>query len=98
MPTDTIYGLVGQALNPTVVARIYKLKHRQSNKPSIILIGNLADLKKFNFKPSSATLKIISQIWPGPISIIFTKTLACRLPAPPWLQKLLKQTGESISR
>ncbi|MFH1170272.1 MAG: L-threonylcarbamoyladenylate synthase [Candidatus Vogelbacteria bacterium] len=97
MPTDTIYGLVGQALNPITVARIYKLKHRPLNKPSIILIGDLADLKKFKFKPTPATLKIIKQIWPGPISIIFTKTLTCRLPALSPLRKLLKQTGPLIA-
>ena len=97
MPTDTIYGLVGQALNPAIIARIYKLKHRPTNKPCIILISNLADLKKFNFKPSFLTLKIIKQVWPGPVSIIFTKTLACRLPTSPWLRKLLKQTGPLIA-
>ncbi len=97
MPTDTIYGLVGQALNPRTVARIYKLKHRPLDKPCIILIGDLSDLKKFQFKPTPTTLEIINQVWPGPISIIFTKTLACRLPVPLWLRKLLKQTGPLIA-
>ena len=97
MPTDTIYGLVGQALNPTTVTRIYKLKHRSINKPCIILISEIADLKKFDFKPSLLTQKIIKQVWPGPVSIIFTKTLACRLPTSLWLRKLLKQTGPLIA-
>lgn len=97
MPTDTIYGLVGQALNPRAVVKIYKLKRRRSNKPCIILISNLTDLKKFNFNPPPAMLKIIKRVWPGPISIIFNKTLACRLPASPWLGKLLKQTGPLIA-
>ena len=85
MPTDTIYGLVGQALNPETVARIRQLKQRRSNKPFIILISDWADLKKFNFKPTPAMRKIINRIWPWPVSIIFTKTLACRLPASPSL-------------
>jgi len=97
MPTDTIYGLVGQALKPKTVARIYKLKHRRSNKSFVILISNLADLKKFNFKPTVSVLKIINQVWPGPVSIIFNKKLCCRLPASLWLRKLLKQTGPLIA-
>ena len=39
VPTDTIYGIVGSALNPKTVARIYKLRRRNPKKPMIILIG-----------------------------------------------------------
>jgi len=97
MPTDTIYGLVGQALNPITVARIYKLKQRRLSKPSIILISDISDLEKFNLKLPPTILKIINQVWPGPISIIFNKTLCCRLPNSLWLRKLLKQTGPLIA-
>ena len=46
IPTDTIYGLVGSALNKKTVERVYKLRHRNSKKPMIILIGEISDLKK----------------------------------------------------
>ncbi|MEK7621769.1 MAG: L-threonylcarbamoyladenylate synthase [Patescibacteria group bacterium] len=97
MPTDTIYGLVGQALNPEAVTQIYKLKQRPTSKPFIILISDLSDLKKFKVNPSSTDRRIIRQVWPGPISIIFSRTLACRLPALPSLRKFLKQTGPLIA-
>ncbi len=39
IPTDTIYGLVGSALNKKAVRRIYQLRQRNPKKPLIILIG-----------------------------------------------------------
>ncbi|MBI4136386.1 MAG: L-threonylcarbamoyladenylate synthase [Candidatus Vogelbacteria bacterium] len=97
IPTDTIYGLVGQALKLEIVARIYALKHRRPKKPSIVLISDIADLKKFNLRLTRTRLKTIKRFWPGSTSIIFNKTIACRLPAPSWLRRLLKQTGPLIA-
>ncbi|MBI5139791.1 Sua5/YciO/YrdC/YwlC family protein, partial [Candidatus Nomurabacteria bacterium] len=48
MPTDTLYGVVGSALNPLVVEFIYKLRKRNPEKPCIILIGSLNELDKFS--------------------------------------------------
>ncbi len=58
-PTDTIYGLVGRALLPETVERIYKVRKRQPDKPFIILISSIDDLKLFgininNLDPSPA--------------------------------------------
>ena len=50
IPTDTIYGIVGSALNPQVVERIYKLRKRAQDKPMIIIMSSIDDLKKFNVK------------------------------------------------
>ena len=41
MPTDTIYGIVGSALNLEVVEKIYKLRKRILDKPMIILVGSI---------------------------------------------------------
>lgn len=48
MPTDTIYGIVGRALNEDTVLRIYDIKKRNPDKPCIILIGDLRELEKFS--------------------------------------------------
>lgn len=98
MPTDTIYGLVGQALKPETVARIYALKRRAPDKPCIILISSaVTDLKKFGIRPNRKIIVLLDRLWPGPTSIIFNETIACRLPAPDWLRRLLKQTGPLIA-
>jgi len=64
LPTDTIYGLVGSALNKKTVTRIYKLRRRNPKKPMIVLIGSVSDLKKFGVKIGARTRKILNKIWP----------------------------------
>lgn len=94
IPTDTIYGIVGSALNPKTVARIYRLRKRNLKKPMIILIGDINDLKKFGIKLINNKYSILNhRTWPPKTSIIFdfpspkfkylhrgTKSLAFRLP------------------
>jgi len=50
LPTDTIYGLVGSALNKETVEMIYKIRKREKTKPFIILISSPKDLKIFEIK------------------------------------------------
>ncbi len=69
IPTDTLYGLVASAGNPAAVERVYRLKGRAPDKPCIILISSLADLKKFGVNPNKTDLKLLAKLWPGPVSI-----------------------------
>lgn len=48
--TDTIYGVLGSALNKKVVERIYEVRKREKKKPFIILISKVSDLKIFGIK------------------------------------------------
>jgi len=97
IPTDTLYGLVGQALNKQAVERIKKLKKRRRGKPFIILISSLKDLKKFKLKPNKKTEEILVKIWPGPVSVAFTSKLAFRWPKNKFLIKLIEKTGPLIA-
>lgn len=113
IPTDTIYGLVGSALNPEAVERVYQLKGRAPNKPCIILISDVTDLKKFGVVINKENVPRLNQLWPGPVSIIFpissefsqpltylhrgTETLAFRLPKLKSLQNLIRKTGPLIA-
>lgn len=110
LPTDTIYGLVGLALNQRVVERIYKLRKRDPQKPMIILISSLDDLKKFNIDLDENTKNFLTKNWPNPLSIILpcpkskfeylhrgTKTLAFRIPNNPKLLKLLSVSGPLVA-
>jgi L-threonylcarbamoyladenylate synthase len=77
MPTDTIYGIVGQALNISTVNKIYKLKKRNPEKPCIILIGDIGELEKFSITLSEEQKNKLNEYWftlskaEGPVSIIF---------------------------
>jgi L-threonylcarbamoyladenylate synthase len=110
MPTDTLYGIVGIADSVETVNRIYNVRKRNPDKPCIILIGGVSELEKFSVTVSKEQKEILTQNWPGPVSIILdceeekfkylhrgTKTLAFRLPASEDLQNLLKKTGPLIA-
>ena len=105
LPTDTIYGLVGSALKPATVARIYALRKRKKNKPFIVLIASPADVRRFGVRPTARNWTVLRKLWPGPVSIVLPVTgtefrylhgengIAFRVPKPAWLRALLQQTG-----
>ena len=74
IPTDTIYGLVGQALNKETVERIYAVRKRNPSKPMIILINYIKDLSLFGVDTNKKLKNILSQLWPGKVSIILPIT------------------------
>lgn len=110
IPTDTTYGIVGSALNKKTVERTYKLRHRQSKKPMIILIGSISDLKKFGISLYPKPYTLNPRTWPQKTSIVFpalsvkfrylhrgTKTLAFRFPKLKKLCEFLKKTGPLVA-
>ncbi|MBI2599571.1 threonylcarbamoyl-AMP synthase [Candidatus Daviesbacteria bacterium] len=110
LPTDTIYGLVGSALNRDVVEKIYRLRQRVKDKPMIILIASLNDLNKFNIKLTDTQKEFLKKIWPNPLSVVLPcfsekffylhrgkKSLAFRMPKDGNLLEMLKQTGPLVA-
>ncbi len=77
MPTDTTYGLLGSALNERTVNEIYRLRKRDLNKPLIILISSISDLKMFGVTLTPTQREILDRVWSkdpkntyGPTSIV----------------------------
>ncbi len=110
IPTDTIYGILGSALNKSAVEKIYKLRKRIFRKPMIVLISSQSELKKFGIKVNPWQRKILQKIWPGKVSVILncpskkffylhrgTKTLAFRIPSKKELLKILLITGPVVA-
>jgi L-threonylcarbamoyladenylate synthase len=108
--TDTLYGIIGQALNRQTVERIYAVKKRTPSKPFIILINDISDLDKFTIDLTEFSRKAIEKYWPGPVSIILdcrdnnltylhrgTNALAFRMPANEKLRNLIKQSGPLVA-
>ncbi|HBQ50940.1 TPA: threonylcarbamoyl-AMP synthase [Candidatus Daviesbacteria bacterium] len=96
MPTDTIYGIVGSALNPETVEKIYTLRKRSKNKPFIILISSINDLKKFDIKLSKEQEVFLQKIWPNPVSVVL-HNLAFRMPKNKKLLALLREVGPLVA-
>ena len=108
LPTDTLYGLVGMALNPKTVERIYQLKGRAIEKPFIVLVASSEQLTQFGI--NLQTQHQASKYWPGPTSVILPckkvdfeylhrgkHSLAFRQPSVLALQVLLAKTGPLVA-
>ncbi|MEQ9363339.1 MAG: L-threonylcarbamoyladenylate synthase [Leptospirales bacterium] len=68
LPTETVYGLGGDALNPAAVARIFQVKGRPQFNP---IICHLPDAESvFRFGRRSATAEGLSRFWPGPLTLL----------------------------
>ncbi len=69
-PTETVYGLGADALNPSAVRKIFEAKGRPADNPLIIHIHDKKDLRKLARDIPEITEKIIEKFWPGPLTIV----------------------------
>jgi L-threonylcarbamoyladenylate synthase len=110
IPTDTLYGVVGLALNVDVVEKIYEIKQRDDDKPFIILISDISDLDSFQITLSKEQQEYLSNVWPGAVSVILScpgnefkylhrgkESLAFRLPDDEELREFLGKTGPLVA-
>lgn len=110
MPTDTIYGIIGSALIPKTVEEIYSLRKRETDKPMIILISSVADLKKFDIRLTQTQASFLKKTWPNPVSVVLLcpnekysylhrgkKSLAFRVPKNEILLKILERVGPLVA-
>jgi L-threonylcarbamoyladenylate synthase len=72
VPTETVYGLACNALDPTAVAKVYEAKRRPSRNPLIVHIGELESLTQIA-ETSEDSEKLIKAFWPGPLTVILPK-------------------------
>ncbi len=73
-PTETVYGLGANALNPMAVAKIFALKERPSFDPLIVHVASCNDLQTLTNQPSDLVLKLAEKFWPGPLTIVLPKS------------------------
>ena len=108
MPTETVYGLAGNALDSSCVDKIYFAKGRPSDNPLIVHIADIDDIEKFDLVkdfPEKARA-LADHFWPGPLTIILEKTdkvpdkvsggldtVAIRYPCHKAAQMLIKESG-----
>ena len=103
MPTETVYGLAADALNPLAVAQIFEAKKRPSFDPLIIHLSNLNQIDDYAKEVPELFYKLAEKLSPGPITYILKKqeiipdlvtsghnTVGIRIPSHPMAQDLLK--------
>ncbi len=105
-PTETVYGLGGDALRGEVSRKIYAAKGRPSDNPLIVHVGRIEDVDKIAARIPEQARAAMDAFWPGPLTIILEKkpivpdpttgglrTVAVRMPDHPVTLALLRQTG-----
>ncbi|MDO8749372.1 MAG: L-threonylcarbamoyladenylate synthase [Candidatus Omnitrophota bacterium] len=72
-PTETVYGLGADALNPVACAKIFQAKKRPLEDPLIVHIADKQDLFKVAREVDKITLDLIGEFWPGPLTLVLKK-------------------------
>jgi len=109
-PTETVYGLGANALDPLAISKIYQIKGRPSDNPLIVHIGDLNMLSGLVSTIPPREMRMIKKFWPGPITLIFKKsksvpkittgglgTVAVRMPRNKIALALIKRSGLPIA-
>lgn len=109
-PTETVYGLGGDALNPESSRRIYAAKGRPSDNPLIVHISRLEDLAVVAREIPKEAMQIAEAFWPGPLTMILQKadivpkettggldTVAVRFPSHPAAQRFITYSGGFVA-
>ena len=73
-PTETVYGLGGDALNRESSKKIYAAKGRPSDNPLIVHIADINDMNAIVLKVKENALKLAERFWPGPLTMILKKS------------------------
>lgn len=73
IPTETVYGLAANALDPYAVSEIFRVKERPHFNPLIIHIGSAAELDKYVTALPPVAEKLIAAFWPGPLTLLLPK-------------------------
>lgn len=73
IPTETVYGLAANALNPVAVKNIYKAKGRPSDNPLIVHVNSVKMVEELATDIPNEFYKLTKAFWPGPLTIILNK-------------------------
>ncbi len=74
LPTETVYGLAGDALNPAAVRRIFAIKGRPLDHPLIVHLADPAHLDRYAVDIPAAAYRLAERFWPGPLTMVLRKS------------------------
>lgn len=109
-PTETVYGLGGNALDSQAAQKIYKAKGRPSDNPLIIHIASVEALEDLTDAVPEKARQLAERFWPGPLTMILPKsnkvplgttggldTVAIRMPNHPVALRLIRESGVYVA-
>jgi len=106
IPTETVYGLAGNALNEAAVAQIFLVKGRPHFDPLIVHIPDIDAVERYACSFPAEARRLAERFWPGPLTLVLPKrdiipdlvsaggpTVAMRVPNHPLTLELLRVSG-----
>lgn len=108
-PTETVYGLGADGLNPKAIKKIFQAKNRPSDNPLIFHIADKNDIHQFARDVPKVAQKLTQKFWPGPLTLVLKKssiipkiatgglnTIAIRMPSNKIALSLIRSLGHPI--
>jgi L-threonylcarbamoyladenylate synthase len=109
VPTETVYGLAANALDPRACRAIFRAKGRPSTDPLIVHLHSLGDWERL-CRPNEPAVRLAQAFWPGPLTMVLPRTaavpdvvtagrdsVAIRMPAHPLFLRLLRLAGVPLA-
>lgn len=109
-PTDTVYGILGDATNESAISKIFALKNRPLEKAFPVFVRNIAMARGYAYI-SDAKARFLERVWPGQVTVVFhhkeklpniltggLDTIGMRIPDHVFLAELLKHLDVPIAQ
>lgn len=110
LPTETVYGLGGNAFDPRAVAEIFAVKERPTFDPLIVHLASLEQIPQVAAEFPSMARRLTERFWPGPLTLVLPKTpavpglvtsglatVAVRIPDHPLMRRVLELAAVPIA-
>ena len=113
LPTETVYGLGADALNPEAVAKVFAAKERPAFDPLIVHVGSYEQVDEVADVPEDikeVVAKLMKAYWPGPLTLVLPKkdcvpdivtsglsTVAVRMSGHPIMKAVVRSLGRPIA-
>jgi L-threonylcarbamoyladenylate synthase len=106
LPTETVYGLAANALDPAAVAKIYAAKGRPAHNPIIVHVASLTMARRCAAQWPANADALAAAFWPGPLTLVLPRspdvpnivtaggpTVGIRWPSHPFMQEVIRACG-----
>lgn len=110
LPTETVYGLAADALNPEAVLKIFAAKGRPADNPLIVHIAALSQLSELTREIPESARALAARFWPGPLTMVLKKsaaipdatsagldTVGIRMPSHPVIRAIIERSGLALA-
>lgn len=110
IPTETVYGLAANALDPNAARAIYAAKGRPADNPLIVHVSEVAEIAPLVREMPDALYRLAEKFWPGPMTVVLPRaaavpdataggldTVAVRIPSNPIARELIRLAGVPLA-